>query len=106
MLLTFNFFGTLVIIILIIIQVDVIVNTVGSSVQLTQGAVSNAIQTLAGPSLQQECDVTLRQKNLTKLAAGDYIVTGAGMLYCKEVYHIVCDSYSNPKSEQVRSIKK
>ncbi|XP_072026034.1 protein mono-ADP-ribosyltransferase PARP14-like [Amphiura filiformis] len=81
-------------------KVDVIVNTVGSSVQLKQGGVSTAILAAAGQSLQNECDIALRQKQLTRLQAGEFIKTRPGNLACKAVYHTVCDSYTARGSEQ------
>ena len=86
----------------VIFKVDVIVNTVSSSVQLRQGGVSTAIISAAGQSLQSECDRVMRQKQLTRLSPGEFIKTRAGNLTCKTVYHSVCDSYNGPRSEQVR----
>ena len=83
------------------LQVGVIVNTVGATVQLRQGGVSKAILNLAGQGLQQECDMALQQKGTGRLLPGDFITTGAGNLNCRAVYHIVCDNYGGRKSEQV-----
>lgn len=74
-------------------QADVIVNTASKELNLTQGAVSNSIQQVAGPNLQTEC----KTKAPNGLKAGDMITTAGHNLQCKHVYHVVCDSWDGGK---------
>ncbi|XP_066278203.1 protein mono-ADP-ribosyltransferase PARP14-like isoform X2 [Branchiostoma lanceolatum] len=84
-------------------QADVIVNTIGSDLNLRTGAVSKALLDVAGPKLQVECDKI--KKDLGRLPShGEVVQTSAGNLESKRVYHAVC-SFWNPqdsaKSEDV-----
>ncbi|XP_072026437.1 protein mono-ADP-ribosyltransferase PARP14-like [Amphiura filiformis] len=80
-------------------NVNIIVNTTGSSMNLNSGGVSNAIATAAGPGLQQNCTQVLQQMGTRNVAAGDFIETGPANLRCQNVFHSVCESYRGPTSE-------
>ncbi|XP_038071238.1 protein mono-ADP-ribosyltransferase PARP14-like [Patiria miniata] len=78
--------------------VDVIVNTAGTDMKLSEGAVSKAILQAAGQALQLECSTVTSTRG--KIPAGEYIETGPAALTCKKVYHCVCESYSPARAEQ------
>ena len=66
---------------------DVIVNTTLPELQLASGAVSKAISQKAGPSMQQDCQMYLKQHK--RLEEGKVFITQAtGQLKCKKVFHV------------------
>ncbi|XP_028608059.1 protein mono-ADP-ribosyltransferase PARP14 [Grammomys surdaster] len=60
---------------------DVIVNSTSATFTLKSG-VSKAILEGAGPSVEQECSLLAQQGN------HEYIVTGGGLLKCKNIIHV------------------
>jgi len=67
---------------------DIIVNTTLHELQLASGAVSKAISQKAGPSMQRDCDMYIKQYR--KLEEGKVFITQAtGQLKCKTVFHVV-----------------
>lgn len=68
----------------ILLQVDVMVNSTGKNLALDNGDVSKAILSSAGPDIQKEC----RQKTPKGLSQfGDIFATKAYNLSCTAVYH-------------------
>ncbi|XP_070571231.1 protein mono-ADP-ribosyltransferase PARP14-like [Ptychodera flava] len=65
-------------------QVDVIVNTVNANCDLLTSAVSRAIHSKAGYSVQKD----ISKKKPKNVKQGDIIETSAGKLNCKRVYHL------------------
>ncbi|XP_045064197.1 protein mono-ADP-ribosyltransferase PARP15, partial [Coregonus clupeaformis] len=66
---------------------DGIVNTISEDVDLSKGAVSNAILKAAGPGLQSAATDEART---IRLAYGDVVVTDGYNLRCQRVIHTVC----------------
>ncbi|CDQ59137.1 unnamed protein product [Oncorhynchus mykiss] len=64
-----------------------IVNTISEDLDLTKGAVSNAILKAAGPGLQSAATDEAR---VNRLAYGDIVVTDGYNLRCQRVIHTVC----------------
>ena len=74
--------------------------SVGSNFNLSIGAVANAMNQAAGPTLQK----ALREKKdeIAVLGEGDIIHTVPGNLPCRCVIHCVCCSWKkSPEQEQV-----
>jgi len=70
---------------------DIIVNTTLHELQLQSGAVSKAISQKAGPSMQQDCNMYIKQYR--RLEEGKVFITqAAGRLKCKNVFHVVAPS--------------
>ena len=70
---------------------DVIVNTTLPELQLASGAVSKAISQKAGPSMQQDCNMYIKQYK--QLEEGKVCITQAtGQLKCIKVFHVVAPS--------------
>lgn len=65
-------------------QVDVIVNSVGTALNLQNGLVSKMLVDKAGPTIQVECDK--QYKDGTDI--GQIVATTAGKLKCKRIFHI------------------
>ncbi|XP_051786508.1 protein mono-ADP-ribosyltransferase PARP9 [Erpetoichthys calabaricus] len=74
-------------------QVDVIVNTISSDLDLTQGEISKAILREAGKQLQKDI---LLNRRISK----DILRTAAFNMNCKEVYHVICSPWKGKKSEE------
>ncbi|KAK3598393.1 hypothetical protein CHS0354_019796 [Potamilus streckersoni] len=72
-------------------KVDVIVNTVAKSLDLTHGAVSQSLLKQGGQSLQDEC----KKKYPNGIRDGDIAVTGGGKLDCKIVCHVALRPWSD-----------
>ncbi|XP_033744166.1 uncharacterized protein LOC117330056 [Pecten maximus] len=69
-------------------KVDVIVNSANKELKLDKGTLSNTLNRVAGPALQQSCS-TLYPNGIEPK---DVAFTDAGNLSCKQVYHVcVCD---------------
>ncbi|XP_063346030.1 protein mono-ADP-ribosyltransferase PARP14-like [Pelmatolapia mariae] len=71
---------------------DVIVNTISEDMKLNQGAVSKAILSAAGSSLQ---DAIYSEAQRSTLRYGDVVVTDGYNLTCQKVFHAVCPSWDN-----------
>ncbi|XP_075037348.1 protein mono-ADP-ribosyltransferase PARP14-like [Mixophyes fleayi] len=76
-------------------NVDVIVNASNEDLKHI-GGLALAILKAAGPKLQHDCDLIVR--NQGQLSAGDSVITDAGNLPCKQVIHTVGPrwDYSSP----------
>ena len=67
-------------------------NTISEDLDLTKGAVSKAILTVAGPMLQQ-----LVNAQDARGLIGEVITTGSCNLRCKQVYHTVAPGWDKDK---------
>ncbi|XP_062392889.1 protein mono-ADP-ribosyltransferase PARP14 isoform X2 [Sardina pilchardus] len=78
----------------------VVVNTVAENLNLTQGAVSNALLRAAGPQLQSAASNEARGG---KMRYGEMVITDGFNLRCRKVFHTVCPPWDNGggKSEEV-----
>ena len=76
-------------------QVDAIVNSTSSDLDLSRNASAKALSAAAGPKLQQECSA------IGQVRTGGIVVTGGGNLGCKHVFHTSCASWETGKGEQV-----
>ncbi|XP_043929617.1 protein mono-ADP-ribosyltransferase PARP9-like [Protopterus annectens] len=74
-------------------QTDVIVNTMSSQGDLTQGMISKAILKKAGSQLQNEMQAVLGNRNVKP---GSVIRTNAFNLNSFNVYHAVCTEWKEP----------
>ncbi|XP_062393412.1 LOW QUALITY PROTEIN: protein mono-ADP-ribosyltransferase PARP14-like [Sardina pilchardus] len=79
---------------------EVVVNTVAENLNLTQGAVSNALLRAAGPQLQSAASDEARGG---KMRYGEMVITDGFNLRCRKVFHTVCPPWDNGggKSEEV-----
>lgn len=82
---------------LICAQVDIIVNTVSTSLDLNGRKLSAVLSSEAGPALQEALNV-LRQE---EQVVGSVISTDGFRLKCKKIYHIVTPGFDREVSEQV-----
>uniref|UniRef100_A0A3P8NU03 Poly [ADP-ribose] polymerase n=1 Tax=Astatotilapia calliptera TaxID=8154 RepID=A0A3P8NU03_ASTCA len=83
---------------------DVIVNTISEDMKLNQGAVSKAILSAAGSSLQ---DAIYSEARRNTLRYGDVVVTDGYNLTCQKVFHAVCpfwDKGGGQAEEELTSI--
>ncbi|XP_030579267.1 protein mono-ADP-ribosyltransferase PARP14-like [Archocentrus centrarchus] len=71
---------------------DVIVNTISEDMNLKQGAVSKAILSAAGDTLQ---DAIYSEARRSKLQYGDVVITDGYRLRCQKVFHAVCPFWDN-----------
>ncbi|XP_063346007.1 protein mono-ADP-ribosyltransferase PARP14-like isoform X2 [Pelmatolapia mariae] len=69
---------------------DVIVNTISEDMNLSLGAVSNAILSAAGESLQ---DAIYSEARRNTQRHGEVVVTDGYNLTCQKVFHAVCPSW-------------
>ncbi|CAC5395810.1 PARP10_14_15 [Mytilus coruscus] len=65
-------------------KVDVIVNSVGTDLNLQNGLVSKMLVDKAGSTIQVECDKQYKNG----IDIGQIVVTKAGKLKCKNIFHI------------------
>ena len=80
-----------------IFQVDILVGTAASNLNLTQNPCAKALSQAAGPSLQQECT------NIGHVAVGDIAVnTQPGNLQCKAVIFAICAEWDNGMGKKVK----
>ncbi|XP_055008012.1 protein mono-ADP-ribosyltransferase PARP14-like isoform X2 [Boleophthalmus pectinirostris] len=83
---------------------DVIVNTLAQDLVLSRGAVSSALLSAAGPSLQTMVQTVvqtqLNQTGQNQLAVGDLIVTEGGNLSCLKVFHAVAPHYNQGQGNE------
>ena len=69
-------------------QAEIYVNSTNGNMDLSGGAVAQALAKAAGPALQAECT------KKAPIAAGEIAVTGPGkILRCKCIVHINCPGY-------------
>ena len=80
------------------LQVDVIVNTTSSNLNLSGNASSKALSTAAGPKLQEEC------KKIGQVKTGEIVVTNGANLACKHVFHTSCPGWEKGEGEKVAQI--
>ncbi|KAJ0005343.1 hypothetical protein NQD34_015237 [Periophthalmus magnuspinnatus] len=73
---------------------DVIVNTISQDLNLSVGAVSSAILSAAGPSLQTMVQAGQNQAGQNQASVGELIVTEGGNLSCLKVFHAVAPHYN------------
>ncbi|CAG2243958.1 unnamed protein product [Mytilus edulis] len=71
-------------------EVDVIVNTTSTSLQLNQGAVSQSLLKMGGPGIQAECS----QKYSSGIQPGQVAETSGGKLECKMICHGALPGYN------------
>ena len=77
------------------LQVDVIVNTTSSNLNLSENASAKALSAAAGPKLQQEC------KTIGQVKTGEIVVTNGANLACKHVFHTSCAGWEKGEGEKV-----
>ncbi|XP_041947801.1 protein mono-ADP-ribosyltransferase PARP14-like isoform X3 [Alosa sapidissima] len=79
---------------------EVVVNTVAENLNLTQGAVSNALLRAAGPQLQSAASDEARGG---RMSYGEMVITDGFNLRCRKVFHTVCPPWDHRggKSEEV-----
>ncbi|XP_070212581.1 protein mono-ADP-ribosyltransferase PARP14-like [Littorina saxatilis] len=78
-------------------QVDVIVNSTSTDLELRSGAISSSILQAAGVSLQTEC----KSKYPSGIKSGEIAITKGHALSCKEVYHLSLLSWAGPHTKQL-----
>lgn len=76
-------------------QVDVIVNSSNSSLDLKKGRASKALLGAAGDVIQTECE-----KYPNGIQDGEIAITSGGQLSCKAIYHGALSKFSGPQDEQ------
>ena len=67
----------------VILQVDVIVNSTTTSLQLNSGALSASVLKAGGDTLQEECKKVAPKG----IKPGEVVVTSGGQLPCQFVVH-------------------
>lgn len=70
---------------------DVIVNSIGTSLDMKQGALAKAIRESAGPYIEKEL---VKQGGKPPAEAGSIIATKGYKLPCKHVLHVILNSWS------------
>ncbi|XP_048244595.1 protein mono-ADP-ribosyltransferase PARP14-like isoform X1 [Haliotis rufescens] len=78
-------------------QVDVIVNTTSSSLDLSKGAVSMSILKAGGNMIQQECTA----KYPDRIKRGQIAITGAGNLMCQRIFHTCLPSWPHDQNGEM-----
>lgn len=76
-------------------QVDVIVNSSNSSLDLKKGRASKVLLGAAGDVIQTECE-----KYPNGIQDGEIAITSGGQLSCKAIYHGALSKFSGPRDEQ------
>ena len=71
-------------------------NSVGTNLDLSTGAVAKAIAAKAGPQLQAACSA------LAPIGSGEVKETSGFGLPCKKVLHCNCPPYQGPQTVQVK----
>ena len=84
----------------VVLQVDAIVNSTDTSLQLDVDPLSRSILEAGGDTLRDEC-----QKNAPngKLEYGEVVVTSGGQLQCKFVIHGAACKWTDGNCKEVRS---
>ncbi|XP_043106139.1 protein mono-ADP-ribosyltransferase PARP14-like isoform X4 [Puntigrus tetrazona] len=77
---------------------DVIVNTISEDLDLSKGAVSNALLQTAGHQLQSEITRAARSKNVNY---GEMVITNGYKLKCQKVFHVVCPFWKQGSGHKV-----
>ncbi|XP_061184934.1 uncharacterized protein LOC133192948 [Saccostrea echinata] len=77
-------------------QVDVIVNSNGSDLDLSKGRASKALLSAAGFGIQVEC----QQNYPNGIQDGEIAITSGGQLSCQAIYHGALSKYSSTQDEQ------
>ncbi|CAH1784890.1 unnamed protein product [Owenia fusiformis] len=80
-------------------KVDILVNSVDHSLDLSKGKVSASLLRVAGNELQKEC----KEKYPNGIKYGEIAATKAYNLQCKGVYHGPCKGYKDPECEKIIS---
>ncbi|VDI00521.1 Hypothetical predicted protein [Mytilus galloprovincialis] len=78
-------------------EVDVIVNTTSTSLQLNQGAVSQSLLKMGGTGIQAECS----QKYPTGIQPGDVAETSGGQIECKMICHGALPGYNGATAMKI-----
>ncbi|XP_046562803.1 protein mono-ADP-ribosyltransferase PARP14-like isoform X2 [Haliotis rubra] len=78
-------------------QVDVIVNTTSSSLDLSKGAVSTSILKTGGDAIQMECST----KYPDGIKSGQIAITGAGSLICQSIFHTCLPSWPRDQNGEM-----
>ncbi|XP_046555938.1 protein mono-ADP-ribosyltransferase PARP14-like isoform X3 [Haliotis rubra] len=78
-------------------QVDVIVNTTSSSLDLSKGAVSMSILQTGGVAIQMECSA----KYPDGIKSGQIAITGAGSLMCQSIFHTCLPSWPRDQNGEM-----
>ncbi|RXN29688.1 poly [ADP-ribose] polymerase 14-like protein [Labeo rohita] len=81
------------------VTADIIVNTISEDLDLSKGAVSNALLQTAGHQLQSEITRAARSDNVNY---GDMVVTDGYKLKCQNVFHVVCPLWKQGSEDEVR----
>ena len=79
-------------------QTDVVVNSTGGDLHLSNGAVSKAILSQAGKKMQEEMDQKYKKPNIH---LPPVLETKAHGLKCKQVYHTLCVAKDMANAEWV-----
>ena len=74
-----------------------LVNTVGTTLNLSQGAVSKSLLEKAGSEMQKECT----QRCPNGIAYGEVLETSGHNLNCKQVYHVAAMDWGKDDTESV-----
>ena len=74
-------------------QAEVYVNSTSSDLVLSNGAVSKSILRAGGQTVQDECTNHVSKNGRVK--PGDIVVTRAGNIQCKHIFHTACSNYDN-----------
>ncbi|RXN29689.1 poly [ADP-ribose] polymerase 14-like protein [Labeo rohita] len=79
---------------------DIIVNTISEDLDLSKGAVSNALLQTAGHQLQTEITGAAHSNNLNY---GEMVITDGYKLKCQKVFHVVCPVWKQSSEDKVLS---
>ena len=82
----------------IILQVDVIVNSTTTSLDLDNGALSASILEVGGNTLQEECKKVAPEG----IKLGEVVVTSGGQLPCQFVVHGAASSWTDEQCTEVQ----
>ena len=82
----------------VILQVDAIVNSTTTSLQLNSGALSASILKAGGDTLQEEC----RKVAPKGIKPGKVVVTSGGQLPCQFVVHGAACDWEDEQCKQVQ----
>ncbi|CAC5395808.1 PARP10_14_15 [Mytilus coruscus] len=70
-------------------KVDILINSVGASLDLSNGIVSEKLVKIAGKSVQDEC----YKKYKNGINIGDIAITSPGNMKCKRIFHVALYRY-------------
>lgn len=82
----------------VILQVDVIVNSTTTSLQLNSGALSASVLKAGGDTLQEECKKVAPKG----IKPGEVVVTSGGQLPCQFVVHGAACSWTDKRCSEVQ----